>query len=335
MTTLLDVAKRAGVSTATVSKVISNTPYFTEETRLKVMEAINALGYSPNLAARALASGKTEIIAVVFPYINDPLFTDPFVLYMLQGIESECHTRGYNLLLSTPRLTPNGPDSHYLRLVQSHYLDGMIALDNVPMASVLEPVHARGIPCVAIGYHESRYHVRTDDHSGGVQLMQHVLDLGHRRIGVISVSDTLNFSINHRLLGMRAAAEASGLDYDSLPNAEGDFSVDSGAACAAALLAQHPDLTALVCLNDRMAMGAIQYIRSIDGRVPEDISVIGYDDIPAAASFAPPLTTVNNQAPVLGQAAAALLFDLLDGKEVQSVVIPTQLVIRASTAPRP
>jgi DNA-binding LacI/PurR family transcriptional regulator len=331
--TLSDVAKLAGVSTATVSKVLSNTPYFTEETRQKVMRAIDELGYSPNLPARALASGKTEIIGVVFPYVYDPLFTDPFVLYMLQGIEAACHERGYNMLLSTPHLTPTGPDDHYLRLVQSRYLDGIIALDNVPMASVLEPVHKRGMPCVAIGYHSTRYYVRTDDYRGGVQSMKYLIDLGHQSIGIVSISETLNFSVSYRLSGMQDAATACGIDFDRLPTAHGDFSIDSGAAAAAELLNHHPTLTALVCLNDRMAMGAIQYIRSLGKRVPEDISVIGFDDIPAAASFAPPLTTISNQAPVLGQAAAQLLFDLLDGKDAESSVIATQLIVRESTAP--
>lgn len=332
MPTLQDVAKRAGVSTATVSKVISNTPYFTEETRLKVMQAIQELGYSPNLPARALASGKTEIIAVVFPLVNDPLFTDPFVLYMLQGIESECHARGYHILLSTPRLSAQGPEEQYLRLLKSRYLDGIIALDNVPLSSVLEPAQAQNIPCVAIGYHPSRYYVRTDDYAGGLQAMRHLLDLGHREIGIVSVSDQLNFSINHRLEGIRAAADAAGVHYDALPQAEGDFSVAGGIAAAARLLDENPQLTALVCLNDRMAMGAIQHLRAVGRRVPEDVSVIGYDDIPAAVSFVPPLTTMNNHAPLLGKAAASLLLDVLEGKPVQSVVVPTELVIRASTA---
>ncbi len=333
MATLSDVAKLAGVSTATVSKVLSNTPYFTEETRSKVMRAIEELGYTPNLPARALASGKTEIIGVVFPYIYDPLFTDPFVVYMLQGIESECHTRGYNMLLSTPRLTTDGPDDHYLRLIQSRYLDGIIALDNVPTASVLEPVHKRGIPCVAIGYQPTRYHVRTDDYGGGTQAMQYLLHLGHTAIGVITVPASLNFSINHRLAAIRDTAEANGIAYASLPSAEGDFSVSGGATAAATLLSKDPTLTAILCLNDRMAMGAIQYVRGLGKRVPEDISVIGFDDIPAAASFAPPLTTISNQAPVLGQAAAKLLFDLLEGQDVESSVINTQLIVRESTAP--
>ncbi len=333
MPTLSDVAKLAGVSTATVSKVLSNTPYFTEETRQKVMHAIEVLDYTPNLPARALASGKTEIIGVVFPYVNDLLFTDPFVLHIVQGIESECYARGYNMLLSTPRLSNDRPDDRYLRLVQSGYLDGIIALDNVPAASVLEPVHRRGVPCVSIGYHQTQFSVRTDDYGGGEKLMGYALELGHRQIGIISVDERLNFSIHHRLRGMRVMAECHGINYDTLPAVEGDFSVSSGAEGAKTLLDEHPHLTALLCLNDRMAMGAVQHIRSLGKQVPDDISVIGYDDIPAAASFAPPLTTISNQAPLLGQTAANLLFDLLDGKAAEPCVIPTQLIIRGSTAP--
>lgn len=333
MATLQDVAKLAGVSTATVSKVLSNTPYFTESTRNKVLLAVKELNYAPNLPARALASGKTEIVAVVFPFMNDPLFTDPFVLYMLQGIESECHARGYNLLLSTPRLTADGPDDHYLRLVQGRSLDGIIALDNVPLASVLQPVQSLGIPCVAIGYHPAKHYVRTDDYDGGLQLMQHILELGHRQIGIISVPQSLNFSINYRLQGLTAAAEDAGINFDDLPIIESDFSVSGGAAAAANLLEQSPELTAIICLNDRMAMGAIQHIHQSGRRVPEDISVIGYDDIPTSAGFSPPLTTVNNQAPMLGQQAAKMLFELLDGKEVESVLLPIQLIQRQSTLP--
>lgn len=232
MATLSDVAKRAGVSTATVSKVISRTPYVTEATRQKVVSAIRELNYTPNLPARALASGKTEIIAIVFPYVYDSLFTDPFVLYLLQGIEAECYAQGYNMLLSTPRLTTKGPDEQYLRLINSHYLDGVIALDNVPWTSVLEPVHELNIPCVGIGYHPTRYHVRMDDYGGGMQAMRHVLEQGHREIGIVSVAPDLNFSCNYRLEGIQAATDAIGIDHTTLPQVAGDFSTSSGAACS-------------------------------------------------------------------------------------------------------
>lgn len=333
MPTLQDVALRAGVSTATVSKVLSNTPYFTEETRQRVMKAVEELDYRPNLAARALSSGKTHIIAVVFPFVYEPIFADPLVLNILKGIEAECYASGYNMLLSTPRLTEDGPDEHYRRLIQSGYIEGVLAIDNVPVASVMKAVRERGIPGVTLGYQESDYFVRSNDFDGGQKLMQHVIDLGHRRIGIISVVEELHFSIKERLNGFAAAAEAAGLDYEAFPRCNGDFSVSSGTECARQLLEAHPELTALICVNDRMAMGAVQQAMTMNRQVPGDLTVVGYDNIPAAESFSPPLTTVDQQAPELGRAATRMLFQLLDKEQPEPIHMPVYLVERQSSAP--
>lgn len=333
MPTLEDVAKKAGVSTATVSKVLSNTPYFTEATRLKVMQAVRETGYVPNLAARALSSGKTQIIAVVFPYVYDAIFTDPLVLRILEGIEAECSQRGYNLLLSTPRLAADALDENYRQLIHSGYMDGVIALDNVPFASVLEPVLKRGIPAVNIGYHRSDYTILSDDYSGGFQIMEHVAGLGHQRIGIITVPDNLNFATQRRVEGMRAAAEARGIDYDFLPTVEGDFSTGSGADCAGQLLHENPELTALICLNDRMAMGAIQQAHRLGLRVPDDLSIVGYDDIPTAALSVPSITTINSHALTMGYEASRMLFEVLGGQSPESRTLPVELVVRQSSAP--
>ncbi|HMM28580.1 MAG: LacI family DNA-binding transcriptional regulator [Chloroflexota bacterium] len=334
MPTLQDVARRAGVSTATVSKVLSNTPYFTEETRRKVMHAVDELGYVPNLAARALAAGKTHIVAVVFPYVYEPIFSDPLTLRILGGIESVITQRGYNMLLSTPRLSRAAPDAHYLQLVQSGYLDGLIAIDNVPEVSVIDVAREKGLPSVVIGYdvRDGDNWVHSDDVSGGEQIMTHVLELGHRAIGLITVPENINMALEHRLKGLRTVAEAAGLDFDRLPRADGDFSTTSGAAGAADLLSRHPELTALICLNDRMALGAIQQARLMGRRVPGDLTVTGYDDIPAAASFAPPLTTIDQRAPESGQTAAHMLFDILAGATPDNAVLPVRFVERESTA---
>jgi len=333
MTTLAKVAKHAGVSIATVSKVLSNTPYFTEETRQKVMLAVDELGYMPHLGARALSKGKTHIIGVIFPYVYDTVFTDPLVQHILEGVEAECSKRAYNLLLNTPQISPNGIDENYLRLLHSGYLDGIVALDNVPMVSVLEPTREKGIPAVAIGYHAHPFSVRSDDQAGGEQLMDYILSLGHRHIGIIDVRPELNFSIAGRLAGLKRAAENQGLRFDSLPQREGDFSIHSGAECAQHLLEDHPHLTAIVCLNDRMALGAMQYARAVGLQIPQDLSVVGYDDIPSAQYAVPPLTTINQQAPELGQVATQMLFELLTDGEPASVVLPTELLIRESSAP--
>lgn len=333
MTTLQRVAERAGVSTATVSKVLSNTPYFTEETRRKVMEAVEELGYVPNLAARALSSGRTHIIAVVFPQIFDAIFTDPFMLHLLEGVEAECHKQGYNMLMSTPRLSSQGFDAHYQQLIQSGYADGIVALDNIPARSVLQIAHERELPAVGIGYHDNKYHVRSDDISGATQIMQHVLELGHRQIGIISVAEELNFSVRRRLNGLRSTAEKFNMDFNAFPQAEGDFSINSGARAADELLNTHPEITAIICLNDRMAMGAIQQARALGRSIPENLTIVGYDDIPSAAVFAPPLTTINQQAPEIGRAATRMLFEVIDGGNPHPVNVPPVLIVRQSSAP--
>lgn len=331
MPTLEDVARRAGVSTATVSKVLSNTPYFTAETKRKVMRAVKELGYVPNLAARALSTGKTHIIAVVFPYVYEAIFTDPNVMHTLEGIEAECTQRGYNLLLSTPKLSVNGTDVHYLQLIQSGYLDGVLAIDSYPMGSALAPALERGIPGVAIGYGQGEYRVRHDDHMGGRIIAEHLLGLGHTRIGIITVPEVMNFGMAQRALGMREAFSAAGIDCAALPTCQGDWSTESGARCARELLTHHPDLTALLCMNDRMAMGAIQVARELGRDVPGNLAVTGYDDIPTAAIFAPPLTTINQRAPEQGRVAAQMLFEVLEGGAPESVVLPALLVERQSS----
>jgi DNA-binding LacI/PurR family transcriptional regulator len=257
------------------------------------------------------------------------------VLSILQGVEAECSQRGYNMLLSTPRLSDDGVDENYRQLIQSGYLDGIIAIDNIPVASALKPANQKGVPTVCLGYHTNRHYVRSDDFSGGVLLMEHILELGHRAIGIIGAAEELHFSIHHRLAGLRATADEAGLDFTTFPVANGDFSTTSGAAAAKYLLENYSDLTALICLNDRMAMGAIQQARTMGRKVPRDLTVVGYDDIPTAELFAPPLTTIDQQAPKLGQIAAAMLFEVLNGKHPDPVILPTRLVVRQSSSAVP
>ena len=163
--------------------------------------------------------------------------------------------------------------------------------------------------------------------------MEHVTSLGHQHIGIIGVPEKLHYSIQHRIAGLKSAAEKAGIDYTALPRADGDFSTTSGSRCAAQLLRGYPDLTALVCLNDRMAMGVIQYAHESGRDVPQDLTVVGYDDIPMAAASSPPLTTIDQQAPKLGQAAAVMLFDVLDGRLPDPITLPTPLVVRQSSGP--
>ncbi len=332
MPNLQDVAKQAGVSTATVSKVLSNTPYFTEETRSRVMMAVKELGYMPNLAARALSTGKTHIVAVVFPYLYDAIFKDPLVMQILEGIELECTAEKYNILLSTPRINGDGLDPHYYQLIHSGYIDGLIAIDNVPHASVAEPAIAREIPTIVIGYADSPYYVRSDDFDGGQKLMRHIIALGHSHIGMISVPEDSNDAITRRLMGMQAVAEEAGVTFVNMPILYGDYSIDSGKTATRKLLQAHKQLTAIICLNDRMAFGAINEAQKHGRQVPDDLSVVGYDNLSTSAMITPSLTTIDQHALTLGKHAAQMLFDVLRGENPDPVVLQTDLIVRQSSA---
>jgi len=295
------------------------------------MVAVRELGYLPNLAARALSSGRTHIIAVVFPYIYDAIFKDPLVMQVLEGIESVCSERGYNLLLSTPRLSEDGPDENYQGLIHSGYIEGLIAIDNVPLTSVGATARERGIPTVVLGYAPAQYSVRSDDHSGGRMLVDHLLGLGHRRIGVITAESHMNYAVAARQIGVRATLAEAGMPLDDAHIAYSDYSSEGGYQACQQLIAQIPDVTAVICLNDRAAFGAIQLLMDTGRRVPNDVSVVGYDNIAAAALFTPHLTTIDQHASAQGLHAAQMLFDVLTGQTPEPVVLPVELVVRGST----
>jgi DNA-binding LacI/PurR family transcriptional regulator len=359
VTTLREVAKRAGVSIATVSKVISNTPYVSDETKQRVSLAIEELGYVPNLAARALSKGRTHNICVVFPYIYDHLFSDPFVSSILEGIEAVATENGYNLILSTPRI-PVNESEHYQMLIRSGYFDGAVVFETVPNELTSAVLERFGYPWIAIGYESTLGTLNTvcaDDYTGAKALAAHMIALRHRHFGIISVEPTISTAGELRMNGYRAAFEEANLDFSQVPQVIGTFSIESGRLAAAKLLEQHPTPTALLCMNDRMALGAMEFARSKGLRIPDDLSVGGFDDIPMAQQSSPALTTVQQPGYDMGSEAVRLLFDLMDGRPKTShkasmrstsdmtaavgkvafdaTVFPTKLIVRASSAVPP
>jgi len=337
MTTLKQVADRAGVSSATVSKVLSNTPYVSADTRARVLKAVEELGYVPNLAARALARGRTYNIGVIFPLIYTSIFTDPQTLSILEGVETVINERGYNILITTPKM-PVQQSDQYRRLVQSRYCDGLILLENLPDELMSSFVASHNYPFVAIGYQsleDKSNTIRIDDYHGAYQAAKHLADLGHRNIGIIAVGPVSMFSISERLRGYRDALASAGIDFDRLPVACGSFSIESGAQALRQLLKADPRPTAVLCVTDLMSLGAINAAKSAGLNVPRDLSIVGFDDIPLAIHIDPPLTTVRQPSRQLGETAANLLLDILEKKQTtfDPVVLPTQLILRGSTAP--
>lgn len=337
MTTLKEVAERAGVSSATVSKVISNTPYVSAATRERVLRAIDELGYTPNLAGRALASGRTYNIGVIFPFIYTSLFADVQVTTILEGVEAAASERGYNLLISSPPL-PVQDSELYRRFVRSRYFDGVIVLENLPDELLSSFVAQHNYPFVTLGHQTAQScsgSVHLDDYGGAYAAAQHLVALGHRRLGVIGIGPISTFFIGERMRGYRDALTAAGLSMDDMPQVFGAYSIASGEEAMEKLLALSPRPTAVLCLNDLMAVGAMRVAQQAGLRIPDDISFVGFDDIPIAGYIDPPLTTVRQPSHEIGYRAACMLFDLVEKKQAafDPVTVPASLIVRGSSGP--
>jgi DNA-binding LacI/PurR family transcriptional regulator len=335
MPTIDEIARLAQVSPATVSKVLNNRPYVSTATRARVERVIAETGFVPSQRARGLSKRRSFILGLLIPYTSDQLFADPHLLEIMRGIEAEANGHDYNLLLSTAR-APVDAAGAFTRLLRSDVIDGAIVVETLDVQPLAEALAQQQSPWVVVGYPGSAAvaSVHADDFGGALAATNHLLTLGHRRIGVIS-STPRPYALEERLRGVRAALAAAGLQLDAGLLAVGDFSIESGEAGAHALLAGAEPPTAIFALNDRMALGAVRAAWMRGLAVPDDLSVVGFDDIALATLFTPPLTTVRQPGYSLGGAAAAALFELLDGAGVPPpATLPTELIVRGTTGPR-
>jgi DNA-binding LacI/PurR family transcriptional regulator len=238
----------------------------------------------------------------------------------------------YNLLLSTAR-EPIDAASACVRMLRSDMIDGAVIVETIDIQAFAEALAAESSPWVVVGYarQDTIATVHADDYGGAVEATRHLLDLGHRRIGLIS-SIWRPFAIEERERGMRDALSTVGLDLDPSLVALGDFSIESGERAGRALLGADAAPTAIFALNDRMALGLIRAASSLGLRVPDDLSVIGFDDISLATLLTPALTTVSQPGFALGTAAASALFQLLDGEPLTpTAALATELIVRGTT----
>lgn len=343
MATIKEIAKRAKVSVGTVSKVLTNTPYVADDTRARVLRVIEEVGYKPSFAGRALSTGRTYNIGVIFPHRGaDRFFSDPYQIMVLQAIERVISENEYNLLLSAPMI-PFTEARQFQRLISSGYLDGALTFEIIPDSPLRPFLEANKIPCISVDYHpqtKDKNTVYVNDFVGAKALVAYALSVGHRRIGIMSVPPTTIATWNHRMGGYRAAVEEAGLNFDAIPCVTGEFTTDSGRDSVDALLAQFPDAppTLIICFNDRMAIGAMQRLQNLGFRVPEQISIVGFDDIPMAATLHPALTTVRQPADQLGTQAADLLMQWLSQREQPAtgfapVVLSSEPVLRETLVP--
>jgi DNA-binding LacI/PurR family transcriptional regulator len=334
LTTIYDVAEHAGVSIATVSKVLSGRPYVSGATRERVLQSVNALGYVPSVAAQSLAGSRTNMIAVVIGYDPHDLFADPNLMQALHGIDSEITDRDFAMLLSCAQ---PGADhlSAFRRLLGGYRVDGVIVESGLGDEGV-HLLMQRNYPCVIMGYSPLGLPcVHPDDYGGAQVAIRHLLELGHRRIGLIGGPPSNSYATQERLRGCQSALEQAGIAFDESLLTYGSWRAESGYEGAKQLMTLDPPPTALFGLNDRQALGAIRWLREHGYRVPEEVSVVGFDDIESAALWEPTLTTIRQSPFAIGQRAASMLFALIEDQELETrqVILSTELVVRQSTAP--
>jgi LacI family transcriptional regulator len=328
MATIKDVAQAAGVSVATVSRVYNDSELVREKTASRVRDAALRLGYVPHSGARSLSTSRTHTLGVLLPDLYGEFFSE-----VIRGIDQTAQRHGFHLLVSSSHDGRPGVEAA-LRSMRGR-VDGLIvmwpemdadtALRNLPAGFPLVLMNA------PVGPHA--FDVLTvANYEGARAMVRHLLDLGHRRIGIIKGAAG-NYDAAERLRGYRAALEEAGVVRDAALEVQGDFSETSGFRATAELVAGRSRPTAIFAANDSMAIGALSALREAGLRVPDDVAVAGFDDIPLARYLDPPLSSVHVDISALGERATLRLLDAVRDKTAhvhRSETFPTTLVIRRS-----
>jgi DNA-binding LacI/PurR family transcriptional regulator len=340
--TLATVAEAVGVSRMTVSNAYNRPDQLSPELRERVLAAARGLGYSgPNPVARTLSRGKTGSVGLVLDYPLTIAFTDPGTVQFLHGVAAGCEEEALGLTL-VPRIEGGGA-----ALVQNALVDGFVLYCVHPGDPRMDVVLARKLPFARVDFdpEPGMLDVNIDDEAGARMVAEHLTGLGHRRIGIALPNDhrgatgpasravAWHHATTSRLDGWRAGLESAGIDWSTVPVATGpDKLREAGRVAGARLLDRADRPTAILAFSDVLAMGILEAAaeRGID--VPGELSVAGFDDVPEAAATDPPLTTIRQPHQRKGFEAVRLL---LEGPGAESVLLPIELVIRASTAPAP
>jgi DNA-binding LacI/PurR family transcriptional regulator len=327
--TIYDVAKQAGVSISTVSRVINNTGRISEKTRKKVLQVMEELHYQPSIVASALTGKRTRTIGLIIPDVANPFFSE-----IARKVEDRGRELGFNVLMCN---TDNNPDTEemYLSLLQQKSVDGIIigtttknytALnqllqENFPLALI-----AQDIPELAINV------VRVDDFLGGYQAVSHLVSLGHEKIAIM-LGNLSRTSDKYRLQAYRQVMEENGLRYEENWIVYTDYSMKDGKRAALELLQSSPKPTAVFACFDSLAIGVYQAAKELGLNIPNDLSIVGFDNTILSTIVDPPLTTVAQPIDEMGRQVVDLLIDEIEGNNStkQRIILPPELIIRHST----
>lgn len=329
--TIHDVALRAGVSIATVSRVLNNTCPVREDKRRRVLQAVYELDYKPNPAARSLLKQKTGGIGIIIPHIWGEYFSEFIV-----GIDRVVQAEGCHLLIAMSHRREEG----FSKALESmdRRVDGLLVMATGMTVDAILPLLPPGLPVVFVntpGRTEVCDTFSFDNYDGVFQIANHLLQLGHRRIAFVKGPPGA-YDAEQRLQGYRGALDAAGVSQPDAHEVDGDFFLEAGYASADAILALESRPTAVICANDYSAIGVLRAFRDAGIRVPEDLSVVGFDGIPSSRYTTPSLATVQVPIQDIGHAAALRLVEHLNDPGAwhpEQVVLPTQLLLRHSIAP--
>ncbi len=330
--TLEKIGKLAGVSRSTVSRVINNNPNVKDEVRSHVLSVIKETGFQPNQAARSLASQRTGIIGLVIPRSVATFFSDPYFARLTQGIAQACNEQNYTLSLFLFH-TEDDEKKLTQRISQSGFLDGVIVQATTDIDPIIPQMKQGQIPFLVLGrlvhMDESLNYMDVDNQSGSYSAVSHLARLGYRRIFHLAGPHD-NRPGTDRKIGYEKAMQDRKLPFKAEWVVEGDFTEEGGYYATRRMLAHQPE--AIFCASDTMALGAIRAIREANLAIPEDIAIMGYDDLPPARYANPPLSTIRQPILRFGIKAVETLIDLIEkGTEPpRRLLFETELIIRES-----
>lgn len=322
-----DVAKKAGVSIATVSRIINNLEGYSEETRLKVQRTIKDLGFTPNAVARGLVNKKTHTIGVLLPVLSSR-----FSSQLLHGIESKAHSREHSVIIcNTDR--NGGRTMECLRILGEKRVDGIIFASEWLTDEYGAFLEDLNVPVALVSTYSDKWpfpYVRVDDRQAAIFAVTYLIRKGHRVIGHISGTEDDKIAGLPRKEGYRQALADAGIEFDEGLVSYGDFLFESGMTAMAELFRKQPELTAVFAASDEMAVGAMTWLHQQGVSVPEQVSVMGYDDTQDAVMSYPALTTLHQPIEEMGSRAVELI---LSKSKDESIILRHSITERDSVAP--
>ncbi|WP_019533365.1 LacI family DNA-binding transcriptional regulator [Paenibacillus ginsengihumi] len=330
--TLKDIARIAGVSTATASLALSGDPRVNVKTRQTVEEVARRLQYVPNEIGRSLRAKKTETIALIFPNTPHNAFTHPYFVQLLEGISEVLVQHSFHLLVSTSH-NETDESAAYDKILRNRRADGIILWPASIKDRNISKIVESGFPIVYLGkwHHDEIFTVERNEQGGARLAVEHLLKLGRNRIA--HISGPLDFQVSiDRLEGYRQALADRKLIYDPALVVESDFTLEGGAAAVRKLAEHGVAYDAMFAANDLMAIGAMRELQAAGRSVPRDVAIVGCDNIEMASLMTPTLTTISHPLRLIGNLAAEKLIAVLNRQEVDEMrtVVPTQLIVRES-----